>query len=356
MSTAFFARIISTACLILTPAFASAQVLITPLSVDSSAPVEQALQENKGYASTSIEGQGSKLRLTYQASEPVTIYMVPLSAEEHFVPTDFLMLTLPATDGGSAEIDLTVSPGWTPKTTKWLLHLMTKTEDTNAGFSAVEFLPASTFTIMNTAFWHFFKQEPYTPSSYHALRGYRVLSRDVTMIIGFLVLLASILTIIFAKKGTKLMALVIVLFTFQALYGLRFGFDLLRFSSEHLTGYANGMYDEAGSVYQIAPSLRSLVVQDKKSEAETTVFVCRSGTNYKEKILRYFSYPIRISSDASLTASADYALVMNSRDWNVQTVSENGVNKQFLQCADLKLEATQIATFPDGSILFSLVR
>jgi hypothetical protein len=45
--------------------------------------------------------------------------MVPLDAKGNFVPTDFIRFTLPATELGTAEVDLTLSPGWTPGNKKW---------------------------------------------------------------------------------------------------------------------------------------------------------------------------------------------------------------------------------------------
>ncbi len=352
---ALFTGVSCTAFILLIPVASAETLYINPIGIDSSAPVEQALKENAGRASMKLEGEGSTMKLAYQSSEKLTVYMVPLSESEGFVPTDFLMLTLPATSEGLAEIDLTVSPGWTTKKTTWLLHLMTKNKDAKAGFMSVEFLPAGPKTSIQAAFRHFFRTEPYIPSSYHSLRGYRVLSKDMTLILGLLLIVTSVIAVLIAKKESKLAILIVVLCTFQAVYGLRFGLDLLRFSSEHLTGYAEGIYDEAGSVYQIAPMLHSLAAQQKK-EVPTSVFICRSGTNYKEKILRYFAYPIRISADATHASMSDYVLVMNARDWNIQTIAEENISKQVLQCADLRFEVNQIASFPDGSILFSHIK
>ncbi len=351
-----FAQIVCATLLIITPASVWAQILyITPSTVDSSAPVEKALRENKGRASTNIEGRGGTLRLTYQTSAPLTIYMVPLSTTDSYVPTDFLMLTLPSTDEGVADIDLTVSPGWTPRPTKWLLHLLTKDEGTKAGFLTIDFLPTSAPKIVSTFFRHLLTQEPYTPSSYHALRGYRLFSMDATLVAGILLLLTSITAAALAKKDQKLIAIVCVLLIFQAAYGLRFGLDLLRFSSEHLSGYRNGVYDETGSVHLIAPVILSLAEKNRKDEAGTTVFVCRSGTNYKEKLLRYFAYPVRVSSDSAYAKIADYVLVMNSMNWSMQTITAAGIGKQFMRCDDLVFQAEKLSSFPDGSILFTLI-
>ena len=349
-----------TATLILVPIIVGAQYLrITPVTVDSSAPVEEALKNNKSSASTKIEGAGGILRLTYIASDELKVYMVPLSTEGRFVPNEFLRLALPATEGDTVEIDLTVSPGWRPSKTTWIVHLLTKNEETDAGFAAIEFVPVSLLETIAASFQHIFTAEPYSPSTYHAVRGYRVFGNDATVIMGILLLIVAGATLLRAKKSTKLRTLVIVILTFQGLYGLRFGLDLLRFSSEHASGYAQGFYDEAGSVHQITPVLRILVSENPmKSEAETTVFVCRSGTNFKEKILRYFSYPIRISSDVNDAKTSDFALVMNADDWSFDAVlsEEEKTNDEVLRCGDLSMKAQKLREFPDGSILFSISR
>lgn len=310
--------------------------------------VEEALRDNKGRAKTSLEGNGAFLRLTYQASEPLTIYMVPLSAEGRFVPDDYLLFTLPQTDGDTADINLTVSPGWSPGNTVWLLHLLTKDENATAGFMAVEFLPATPRTIISAFFRHVFKTEPYTPSSFHALHGYRIFALDGTILAGILLSLACMIGVIVAKKQKKLVVVLLIILTFQGIYGLRFGLDLLRFSREHLSGFSRGLYDEAGSVHQIAHALREHVISSKKAESATTVFVCRSGTNYKEKILRYAAYPIVITSDEASLERADFALVMDADEWSF--------DHDALQCGDLTLRVRTVTDFPDDSVLFTIIR
>ena len=335
------ARSISVTALILVPGFAWAQVhRIIPTIVDSSALVEQALRVNKGSASTKLEGQGGTLRITYVASEPLAVYTVPVSAAGQYAPGDFLTFTLPATEEGTVDIDLTVSPGWKPKAQTWVMHLLTKDENADAGFADVQFIRAGSATVAAAAIKHVFTVEPYSPSSFHGLRGYRVFGNDITIIIGIMLLIASVLTALIAAKGRKLQTVLTLLIGFQALYGLRFGIDLLRFSAEHVSGYSVGLYDEAGSVYQIAPVVRSL--------GSTKVFVCRSGTNYKEKILRYFAYPVRISADPKDAVDADAVLVMNADEWSFDGAT--------LRCGDLALKATKHSDFPDGSVLFTLLR
>lgn len=335
------------------PFFAHAQTLyITPTIVDSSDPVEQALKENEGRASTSIEGKGAMLSITYTANEPLEVYMVPLDAKRHFVPTDFLRFTLPATEEGDAVIDLTVSPGWSPSSKAWILNLLTKNENVEAGFSRVEFLPASLLKTVSALLQHFFTPEAYTPASYHALRGYRIFSIPVVPILGILTTIIAIGFLLFSKQQKILTALLIVVCG-SLFYQLRFSVDLLRFNVEHLKGYAAGTYDEAGSAYLIAEALHEVAKEQKGGVA---VYICRDGTSYKEKIIRYMAYPLRIAATNDVAKEASFAVVTDKNDWSLRTETKDGASFQTLRCGALKKAATKLTDFPDGSILFSLAK
>jgi hypothetical protein len=264
--------------------------------------------------------------------------MTPISSDGRFIPGDFLTFKLPASATQTAVIDLTVSPGWKPGTSRWLVHLLSKDTEANAGFGNITFVEASPLTTIFAFARNTLRQEPYTPSSYHALRGYRALSMDLTVIAGILLLITCFVTAFFSKREHKLTAILLIILTFQGIYGLRFGLDILRFSAEHLIGSHNGIYDEAGSVYRIADALR-----DQKAQS---VFICRSGTNYKEKLLRYFVYPIHVTADSADASHADSAVVMSARDWRF----EHGT----LRCGAITMQAQKITDFNDGSVLFSL--
>ncbi len=343
----FIARTISAALLSLLPSVVMAQTLtITPEVITSSSSVEKALQENKGRAKTSVEGKGGTLRLTYQASEPITIFMVPMTENGRYNQSDFIVMTLPTTEKAVADIDLTISPGWSPTTKKWLLHALTKDQETVAGFSTIEFIPVSLTKILTTVLRHALTAESYSPSSYHGLHGYRITSLDLTMMLGIALLVIGAVTLLTAKQSRRLQTLVIVIVACHALYGLRFGIDLLRFTGEHLSGYARGGYDEAGSIYQVSEALTELTARNEKK----TVFVCRSGTDYKEKILRYVAYPMTVTSDSASVLTADFAVAMDTDTWTYDPMSES------LRCGTLTIPVRKISDFPDGSILFTILR
>jgi len=332
---------------------AHAQTLnIMPAIVDSSEPVEQALKKNEGRASTSLEGRGGMLSLTYTASEPLEIYMIPLDKDGHFVPTDFLRFALPKTDTGDILVDLTVSPGWSPKTGKWILYLLTKDEGVKAGFLQIDFVPINPLKLAYVAWRHFLTIEAYTPSSYHALRGYRVFAMPFVPIFGcFLLLLAVSLAWLLRKKEWFTVMVIVLIFGSYA-YQLRFSVDLLRFSKEHLQGYAAGSYDEAGSAYLIVDALQEVTKHSERKEA--TVFICRDGSSYKEKILRYMAYPLRVSASDEAALLASFVVITDKDDWTLSTKTTNGASVQTLHCGTLERTAVQLADFPDGSILFSL--
>lgn len=331
------------------PLAGAQSVFIRPAIVDSSEPVERALSENKGRASTALEGKGATLVISYHSNQPLEIYMVPLEKDDVFVPTDFLRFTLPQTEDGTASIDLTVSPGWKPVQQKWLVHLLSKDEKADAGFNSISFTPASPFRIVGAGVGHFLTPEPYTPSSYHALRGYRIFGAHVAVMLGIVTVIIALVVHLFVKRERRIVTAVAILLIGAGLYQLRFGLDLLRFTNQHLSEYAEGTYDEAGSAHLMAGAIKLI---GKKGQ---TVYSCRDGTNYKEKILRYFAYPVRISSDDADAAKADFAVVMDKQSWNLDTATVNKATVLTLRCGAVNRHAERLNTFADGSILFRLL-
>lgn len=329
---------------------ASAQVLgIRPAIVHSSEQVEGRLRENQGHATVDIEGNGASLLISYFASEPIEIFMVPLAENGGYIPTDFITFTLPSTDAGDAEVDLTVSQGWKPGSTTWRVNLLSKDESTDAGFTSMEFVQPTLGDTLTAAISHFFVPEPYSPSSFHALRGGRVLGTSFTIFLGALLVIATIIGFVAVRKNRTGAVLALIL-SLTALTHLRFGVDLLRMTNEHLTGYPQGAYDEAGSIYLVAHAIEQTTMDEEKK----SVYVCRDGTNFKEKLLRYFVYPVPVSAEDTAVEDATLALVMDKFDWGMTTETVDGRTVQTVRCGALDRPATLLTRFPDGSILFSL--
>lgn len=329
---------------------ASGQVLeISPKIVDSSDQVESRLKENAGHASTTIEGNGAALRVRYFASDPVDFFMVPQNRDGGYVPTDFITFTLPSTEAGETRIDLTVSPGWRPGQITWLVNLLSKDETTEAGFSSMEFEQAGILDTVSAVFTHLLTPEGYAPNVYHALRGYRMLGVSVTVMAGIVLFVAALCVAFFFPVGRKSTAVLTLVVAVTCLYQLRFGIDLLRFTSEHMKGYAAGIYDEAGSIYDVAADVRAM------TEGQS-LYVCRDGTNFKEKLLRYFVYPTPVESDNADGSTASLVLVMDKFDWSVETRTEDGRTVQSLSCGAFRGDTERLKQYEDGAVLFRIHR
>lgn len=328
---------------------AQAEMLtIVPDLVQSSDVVENELRVNMGRATTSIEGNGQALIIGYESDEPISIFMVPLQSDGSYVPMDFMHFTLPKSTGGSVRIDLTVSPGWQPTDTKYLLNLLTHTENAHAGFTQIEFEPTTLMKTLMTGVRHFFTVEPYTPSSYHALRGYRVYGHSITVILGVLLLLIVVAMFIVFKREQRTQKIFIVMLIICLVYGLRMSIDLTRFTSEHLGEYLHGTYDEAGSAHDIGKSIEVIA---NASPSPTRVAVCRDGTNYKEKIVRYMAYPIPVSETVT---GATLALIMDRNNWSTETTIDEKGSHTILHCGAIHHRAEKLHDFADGSTLFLL--
>jgi hypothetical protein len=227
--------------------------------------------------------------------------------------------------------------------------MLTKHKEATIGFSTLEIENKGSATPL-IALRQAMTAEPYTPSSFHALRGYRTLGLPVAVLLGIATLLICALAALFAPKDRRFQTGILILLCGMGLYQLRFSVDLLRFTNQHMHEFEKGTYDEAGSVSGIADVIQEIATPT------STVFVCRNqqGANFREKLLRYFSYPIRISSEAKDAALANYAIVLDATEWSLTTMTENGASVQKLVCGSLKRTAQRLTSFPDGSILFKL--
>lgn len=335
---------------LLVPAAVSAQTLaITPELVDASHAIEDALQTHKGHASTAIEGRGSTLRIGYRSSEAVEMYLVPLAADEMYVPTDFIHLTLPKEEQGDVTIDLTVSPGWSLRNQKWLLNLLSTDETAGLGFTSVEFEDATMMRAVTAAVRHLFTEETYTPSSYHALRGYRFLGMSFTVTLGLLTVITLGVCLVAFDKKSRRQAMLLTLLTGSLLYQVRFSVDLLRLSAEHLHEYyAARTYDEAGSIHEVATYINA-------QNPDAAVYVCRDGTNFKEKLLRYFIYPVKVSSDEASLKNEAMIVVMNTFKSGFSTSASADGSTGRLQCGSFSGNVQRLRTFTDDTIVFRIL-
>ena len=315
------------------------EIRITPQLIDTSETVTSGLQASKAHKTTKLEGDGGQaLRIVYGSTDSLDIYLVPLEANGEYNPIDFLHFTLPAAGEGQVLIDLTVSPGWSPNIKTYLVNILVKDESVQAGFYSAEFVPASPLTLLVTAVKHFFVAESYAPNSYHALRGYRMLGAQFTLGFGCLALLAMGIVFIRKRSADRVRIAVGMLACFCLLYGARFTLDLLRFSMQHVSEYyGNGMYDEAGAIGQIADLV-------KTTPAPQSVYVCRDASNFREKLLRYFAYPVQVSDSPAMASGSTLILL----DGKINSTFQDGM----LDCGGAHTRAELLRTFQDGSSLF----
>lgn len=325
-------------------------LMITPMLVGESGMVEKALMRSNGRAKTELEGQGSKVIITYSSDADLNIFMIPMNEQRtNYNPTDAFSFLLPAGTDNKATIDLTLSPGWvSARPIYYIIHILTPTAETNAGFSEVEFVAGSIVDQIRAMASHGFKSELFTPATFHVLRGYRIMTTSVTIVLGMLSIITCIIVYIIARKRKWHggMAILMTLVIFQLLYGARFALDLLRFSGEHLHAwYTTGQYDEAGSIYLIADVIKSSIADPTPSDSG--VYICHDGTNFQEKLLRYFLYPVPVSSDALKIKDPSHVLILVKKTWSFDDKTNA------LDCGEFKGAMKHIKTYDDGSVLFS---
>jgi hypothetical protein len=221
--------------------------------------------------------------------------------------------------------------------------MLSKSGDASAAFTKLEFLPGGILNDLKAATRQLFTPEPYLPSSYHALRGYRIFGHDLSLWLGILCVFVAIGALACRKKEKKVIAFLSVLLAGNLLFALRFSVDEFAFTKTHLT---EKTYGEAGSIHTVAELLALA------SNPTDVIFVCRDGTNFKEKLLRYFAYPLKVTSDPADAPAATYALVMDKYDWSIDTIVDKQGSRQTLRCGPINREGEKIATFEDDAVLF----
>ncbi len=331
----------------LCPLAGAAGITVTPDLIDSSEPVMRALQQNAGRASTTLTGNGAALHLTYASADPIEVYMVALDAIGKFLPVDFMHFTLPASQQGDETVDLTVSPAWSFGEKRYQLHMLTRTDDAAASFYSADFLPVSPLSAITTPFKQFMRAEPYTPSTYHALFGYRVLGISSVLLLGIVLLIVSgILLLLYGTKTARVLLLALI--GIQMLYALRVSVDMMRFSTQHLSEYyGKGSYDEAGYMYAAAADITRFA---KESGRKQSVYMCRDGTNFKEKLLRYFIYPVPVSAEPAMASGATLAMVSDKFKQGYTFTDGQ------LACGLINIHATKLMTYPDGTEIYQIPR
>lgn len=322
------------------PAMALAQgAAELPLTlVRSSADVESALYQSRSQARQIIEGNGSAIEITYTAGSSTDIFIVPMDEDGTYDTLGMLRGTLPqTTEQATVSLDMTQSPMWSLNKRKFLFLFLSAAQDGDATFYDVQFSGTTVGDLARAFFSHAVLPEVYAPSTYHVLRGYTVLSTPVTPVFGILAVIAAVAYALWWRKRPYYVLLILLLG--HLAYGARVATDITAISVDHLREwYTEGTYDEARGVHAIGAALAHL-------DANAKVYVCRDGTNYREKILRYVAFPVEVLGDENAN-DAGYALVMGKRDWTY----ENGT----LRCGMKEGSAEHVQTFYDGTQLYRI--
>jgi hypothetical protein len=322
---------------ILSPiSFAQAKTVV---SVHPISPEEHAalLATYKSSSEGKIGGEGTALRLRYTTPTPLRSLIVKFATEQGFDPADLVGFTMPAASDGEVIVDLTGLPGWSPGTAQYLLSFYSSELEGAAQVTEVEIMKGSPMDTARAALSQFMQPEDFKVSSYHMLRGYRILGVPLILIIG---IPGIILTGALFWRRKPVLALMILLIA-NLLYSTRVSADLLRFSAEHLgEWYAKGTYDQAGSMHEIATWVR------RNLPSTSHIFVCHDSTDYYSKVLRMFAYPIRVTATPTIALPPTHVLITRKLSWSI----EEGI----LSCGPLKVAAEERARFSDGSVLFAL--
>ncbi len=315
---------------------------VVPHRIEQSAQVDAITSRSESNSSTVIEGDGQILAINYSSDSDLQIFLFYLHSDNSYDPADTVIFSLPAGDNVQTNVDLTHSSGWHPGKRSYKMTLMSDKTDPIVSFASTEFVPTTIGTLVTTPVKQLSLVEIFTPSSYHALHGYTIFGQSFATLLGILALFLTIMACVIWRKRGLIIALSLLIGS-QLIYGLRFSIDELRFTAEHVKSwYSNYTYDEAQSTYELASLLKQ-----ESIHGIVNVFVCRNGTDFREKLLRYFSYPISVSSVETSAKAATHIVVMDAAQWSYDAASHT------LSCNEKTYDATHVQTLKDGTQLFS---
>ncbi|MBU0458700.1 hypothetical protein KJ652_02125 [Patescibacteria group bacterium] len=307
--------IISSALLI--PICFAAGVTIEPIPATQEQLNSQNLEELKS-ASVKIDGEGTQFNINYSAPSTIDLYILFMEKDGTFNPRNILFAELPQ---GEQETIIPISDtgGWSRGNNNYKLHFLTD-KDSVPEVSKVEL--SGNLSIAD-GIKQFFAPEPFTPSSYHRLNGYKLFGYSATFVLLILTLIGSLIFI----KNRKVQILIFLGMIFIS--NARFSIDSLRYTYTHLTA---NTYASAGSAYEIAEYLH-------KNDIEN-IALCSDGNSYFKTVLSYALYPAKIKDES------ENILVHSAFNWSF----ENDV----IRCGETEANAIKLNGFPDGSVLFSL--
>ena len=290
-------------------------------------------------AEGTVLGGGRWLRIGYVSAVPMVGFVVPMASDTQYNPLDMLRFDLPATGGATVDVDLSASTSWSAAPATYRIMLSSPAFDTPPQVTGVEIVPAGAGDTFAALVAHASQPESFIVSTYHRLRGYRMLGLDPLPVLAGIVLIACVAFMLW-KKGAALPWLLGVALAAHFLYGARVDLDLARLTTTHLgEWFGSHRYAEAGSTYALADAVREV-----DSWEGARLGICFDSTDYFAKLLRYDLLPMNVN----MTTDGDptHVAVVRKIDWSY----ENGR----LRCGSIDAPATLLREFPDGSRLFAL--
>lgn len=315
---------------------------ITPVPAIGTAVADIA-RSSEQMAEGTVVGGGRWLRVVYRSGVPIAGFVAPMRGAS-YNPVDMMAFELPASpDPARAEIDLSASPSWNPSEKPYLVTLASPASALPPEIQGVEFVAAGAGDVAGAFIRHLAGRESYVISTYHHLRGYRVLGVGLVPIAVALFAIACVASIVL-RRGAAITGLLAVALGAQLLYGARVGIDLVRLSAAHgFEWTSRGTYGEAGSMYDLADAVR----EDADGREDARLAVCFDSTDYFAKILRYRLLPIPVDMTTDGAVPPTHVAVVRKIDWTF----DGGR----LRCGSIDAPATLVREFPDGSRLFELL-
>lgn len=288
----------------------AAGITIEPENADIT-KIQQIFSGEISYASGDVSGKGSDLIIDYSSSDKVELFIMFVDKRGNINPREIVYAELP--EGiTQATIPISKTRGWKNGERTYKLHFIKKEEsDTVINNAQI----AGGFSFSN-GIKQLFTPEPFTPSSYHRLSGYRIFGYSLTLIVTIIIALAFITCISLKRKRLG----IIIVITGILILNTRFSLDLIKYTHTNLTSET---YATAGSAYDLAGFL--------KSQSIESVQLCSDSNSYFRTIFNYAAYPMVIDD------KSEYVIVHNALD-----------------CELINESSTLIKEFPDGSILYKL--
>lgn len=305
-------------------------VVVHPLSLHT--PIQDIIARANTHGDVELQGPGKTMQLRYTARDPLDVFIIPLLRDGSFDPLDAMYTSLPAGINVTKDICIALFQHWTPWTSTYRIHFLSS-GNTAPEFHDVTFVEGSLFETVLIGMSQLKSPDPYTPSSYHRLRGERIFSFPLSLLLGGSVVLFA--WFIVQKKGERYA--VLLLLSALLLTQVASSSRLLHRSLIHtMQYYGNGTFSSAGSLHAIAAHLQQYAAPHE------TVHLCTSGTSYAEKLFQYAVYPLELTEH-------DPHYIVSHAPLNF---SQEGTT---LTCNERVFQAEKKQEFADGSILFHAI-